>query len=321
MSLLQDILNDLRERRLWPVALVLLAALVAVPVLLSSSPGKSSPPVTASPLASAAANPATALPAVTVSNQQTHSRLKGRRHDPFAQPKAPKPTSATSTTATTTGSSTTATSKSTTTTSSTTTGSTPAAGGGGTSAGSGSGTPAVPIVPAKPAKPAPTGLKDNQSYDVTFAMTTVNGGLNTTDALERLSVIPGPSLPLLVELGVLKGAHRVLFAVEQGAVLSGPGQCTPGPVDCEILSLATDQVESLGLATPTGTFHVAQFAVTAISAHNYRSVAAANKARRQSSADGRTALNRSNSSALSLFPYKPSLGAIVDLRNLSVGGK
>src|SRR2546423_9826451 len=37
MSYLNPILNDLREKRLWPIALVLLAPLVAIPVLLSSS--------------------------------------------------------------------------------------------------------------------------------------------------------------------------------------------------------------------------------------------------------------------------------------------
>ncbi len=37
MSFVNGIVNDLRERRLWPIALVLLVALVAVPVLLSNS--------------------------------------------------------------------------------------------------------------------------------------------------------------------------------------------------------------------------------------------------------------------------------------------
>ena len=37
MSIVQAIIKDLRERRLWPVAIALVAALVAVPVLLMHS--------------------------------------------------------------------------------------------------------------------------------------------------------------------------------------------------------------------------------------------------------------------------------------------
>ncbi len=65
---------------------------------------------------------------------------------------------------------------------------------------------------------------------------------------------------------------------------------------------------------------MAQFTVTAIKAHDDGSAAAANKARRTESAVGRRLLAQSTSNALSLFRYEPSLGAVVDLRNLTVGG-
>src|SRR5262249_61231119 len=42
MNTLKGIVNDLRQRRLWPVALALVVALVAVPVLLFPT-GKSAP--------------------------------------------------------------------------------------------------------------------------------------------------------------------------------------------------------------------------------------------------------------------------------------
>ena len=63
------------------------------------------------------------------------------------------------------------------------------------------------------------------------------------------------------------------------------------------------------------------FAVTGITASHYRSASAADKARNKVSALGRRLLQHSSSSALSLFPYKPGLGAIVDLRDLTIGGK
>jgi hypothetical protein len=65
---------------------------------------------------------------------------------------------------------------------------------------------------------------------------------------------------------------------------------------------------------------VALFAVTGIRAADHSSVADANKARQAASDAGRALLGASSSSALSLFQYEPSLGALVDLRNLTVGG-
>jgi hypothetical protein len=65
---------------------------------------------------------------------------------------------------------------------------------------------------------------------------------------------------------------------------------------------------------------VDQFAVTAITADHYPSAAAAAKARRKVSAAGSHLLSQSTLSALSLFRYEPSLGAVVDLRDLTIGG-
>jgi hypothetical protein len=144
--------------------------------------------------------------------------------------------------------------------------------------------------------------------------------LNTIAPLERLRVIPSTSQALLVELGVLKGGNRVLFAVQPGTLVSGPGTCIPGPIDCEILSLAQDQTEALGEQTPGGAVQVALFAITGITAADHPTLAAANKARDASSAAGRALLDNSTSSALALFRYEPSIGAVVDLRNLTIGG-
>jgi hypothetical protein len=152
-------------------------------------------------------------------------------------------------------------------------------------------------------------------------MTDSSGDVNTTDPLERLSVLPSDQQPLLVELGVEQGGGHVLFAVEPGAVVSGPGTCTPGPIDCEILSLGQDQTEELSQQQGTvGASEVALFAVTGVSATDYSSSAAADKARRKASAEGRSVLATTPTSGLTLFQYEPSLGSVVDLRNLKVGG-
>lgn len=163
-------------------------------------------------------------------------------------------------------------------------------------------------------------LTDRQSYNVTISITNTAGGLDKIDPVERLSVLPDKQQPLLVELGVLKGGQRVLFAVEAGAAVHGPGTCAPAPIDCQILSLAPGQIEALTESTKTGTAPVAMFAVTAIQAQWHSSAAAANKLRKRESAAGRRLLSVSALDALSLFRYEPRLGAVVDLRNLTVGG-
>jgi hypothetical protein len=135
----------------------------------------------------------------------------------------------------------------------------------------------------------------------------------------RLSVLPSNQQPLLIELGVLQGGHSVMFVVQPGTRVSGPGTCTPGPIDCEILSLGQDQTEALSWQSPTGVVSVAQFAVTAIKVDTHASAAAAYNVRRTTSAAGRLLLSASKLTAVSLFRYEPSIGAVVDLRNLKVG--
>ena len=168
--------------------------------------------------------------------------------------------------------------------------------------------------------PTPEGLTSKQSYSVALAINNSSGGFDTLDPLVRDSLVPSNKQPMLIELGVLKGGHRVLFVVQPGTVVGGPGSCTPGPIDCSILSLGENQTESLGKESAAGTVPVTTFAVTAINVDNHSSVADATKARAEVSAAGRTVLDHSTLSALSLFQYDPSAGAVLDLRNLTVGG-
>jgi hypothetical protein len=320
MSFLNVIVADLRERRLWPVAVVLAVAIVAVPFALAKHAAPAPPPAPApSAHVGGFSQAATAAPAVTVDAALQRSKLTGPRRDPFQQGSAAKLAPTGSGGAVVAGSS----------------GSTGAGSGGaraaaapptggGTTASGGSGAAPAPApapaahIPATHRPPAPSGLRPDQSYDVQLAVTRPDGGINTIGSLERLSVVPSRQNPLLVELGVLQGGRRVLFAVMPDARISGPGRCIPGPVDCELISLAPNQVESV--AAPSGADTFAQFAVTGITAAHHVSVAAANAARRRSYDAGAWLLSISQLNALSLFQYQPGLGAVVDLRNLNGGG-
>jgi hypothetical protein len=176
-------------------------------------------------------------------------------------------------------------------------------------------------IPTKKTRPAPAGLSPSQTYSVSLATTNAIGGFNTVSPLERLSVLPSAKQPMLVELGVIKGGRKALFAVQPGSLVGGPGECIPGPINCQLLALAPGQTEELSRLSATGAaVPVDLFAITQIAASRHGSRAAAAHVRNASSATGRALLANSPLTALPLFKYLPSVGAIVDLRNLSVGG-
>jgi hypothetical protein len=313
-------IKELRERKLWPIAILLIVALVAVPVLLSK---KAPTNLVTPPTGGVPYSTGTALPAISVQTTPSNSRLAGRGRNPFTPQHVASTSTTTATTSTVAAAPSTGVSAATGSTGSSTVSSSAGSTSGSPVTTSPATTPApitTPVTPTKPAPPAPNGLTAKQSYQVSLAITTSSGGLNTIDPLERLSVLPSPQQPLLAELGVLHDTKRVLFAVEPGAAVGGPGTCTPGPIDCEILSLAPGQTEGVSKQTATGSTPVALFSVNSISAVDHPSVAAANAARRTASQAGRQLLANTPLSAVSLFHYDPSVGAVVDLRNLTVGG-
>ncbi len=325
----RGILGELRHKKLWPAAVVLLAALVAVPLLLSKSPSPT--PVAQVPLPTPPPSPATTLPAINEQATPAHSALSGPARDPFgaaagAATSRTLPAASTVTAVSTAVASTSAAAQN---ALSAISGPSSATSQSGSSVGglpTGSGTapispsgPPSPVPSAPKPQPAPAGLAPNQSYQVAVAITTPSGGLDTIDPLERLSTLPVRQPPLLVELGVLEGGSRVLFAVLPGAAVKGPGTCVPGPLDCELLSLPKGQTEAVGALSAAGVSEAALFEVTRIRTVDHPSVAAAQSARRAFSAAGQKLLRNSPLSALSLFAYEPSLGAVRDLRNLTVG--
>jgi hypothetical protein len=314
------VLTELRENRLWPLAVGLVVAIAAVPFILTNSASPS--PVAQAPQGTPPASQATSLPAIDVQTTPSNSRLTGRGRDPFAQQASGSSPTTSTTTATASSSATAGVAGSAATTGSTVPRITGAGAGTGATVTPPTATSTTPPSITESSKPTPTLaiLKPTQSYHVTLAITNSSGGLDTIDPLERLSVLPSDQQPLLVELGVLQGGKRALFVVEPGTIVSGPGVCTPGPIDCEILSLAQDQTEGISSNSGNGVVQGPLFAITGITADNYSSVAAADKARQAESAAGRALVDKSTLSALSLFRYEPNVGAIVDLRNLTVGG-
>ncbi len=329
-ELLESIKADLLSRRLLPMLAALSISLVAAVVYAATGAGSTSVPAP-SPTTSTspAASPASAVPlsvapanpnkVVAETPSGARFQSKARERDPFtplvsaAAAKAASGGSSTSTKGG--GSSSGAGAK--------TGGSSPGSGATGGSTTGTSTTPApVTNPPAKLApKPKHVGLTSTQSYSVALSLTSQGGNLDAIESLQRLSGLPSEQQPLLLYLGVLEDGHDALFVVQPGTVVSGPGACTPGPTDCEILSLAPNQIESLAVSTGGGASSVALFAVTAIKVDKHPTVAAADRARREAAAYGRALLQSSTLPALALFEYQPAVGAVVDLRDLAVGGE
>ena len=81
MTVLTNMIKELRARKLWPIAIGLIVALVAVPVLLS----KKAPTnlVVPKPTGGLPYSTGTALPAITVETKAGSSKLAGRGRNPF----------------------------------------------------------------------------------------------------------------------------------------------------------------------------------------------------------------------------------------------
>lgn len=325
MSMLRSIRADLLNPRILPVLIALSLALVGAVAYLAlggSSAATPPPPVSSGTGSTAPGEgpsvtqvPANAKDAIAETTSGSQYQRQGPSRDPFKSLVKPAAsTAATKATSTSSGQAASGTANS---------GSSSAKPGSSGSSQSTSTTAPAPAAttPAKAApKPTHTGLTSTQAYEVSLSLTSQGGSLNAVDPLERLSVLPSEPQPLLVYLGVLKGGHRALFVVQPGTAVSGPGGCTPGPTDCEILSLAEGQIETIATHTDSGVSNVAMFAVTAIKVKDYSSADAAKRARREVSATGKTLIDSSTLPALSLFEYRPAVGAVVDLRNLAVGG-
>jgi hypothetical protein len=87
-ALFRDVFDDMVERKLWPVALILLVALIAIPVLLAKPASKPTPlqgAAQTAPAVSGAPSPLTAFePVVSSSTSSNESKgLRGAAKDPF----------------------------------------------------------------------------------------------------------------------------------------------------------------------------------------------------------------------------------------------
>ena len=215
-SVALDIWADLREKRLWPVAVALLVGLVAIPVLLRE-PAEAPAPATASAPPASAAGADQLLPASLEAAKpllRTSTLSEFDSKNPFKPLRALKKVEVAAGVESTTSEP----------AKTDTTGKT----GGGTEAPGGTVTP-----PAKPEE------KTVYTYQAVVNLTTASGSRKRT--VNRLGILPSDKNPLLVFLGVsADNTGEGVFLVDSTVTQAGEGRCRPSTSTCSFLYLTTE---------------------------------------------------------------------------------
>jgi hypothetical protein len=236
MSVLNDTWAYLVQRKLWPLAVLLIAALVAVPMMLAKDPEPAAAPVadTKTSQSQLATEPIVAL--AGPGDRAERRRVLGSRKNPFKLavlpkkakvPKVTDPAAATD----------------------------PASGGTPVSNGT---APGVGVTPITPGDTTPKKVYERFELTVRFGTSSETGELPKGD-LKRLEALPSAEEPVLVYLGVLGDKKTAVFLVDAGVVAQGDGKCMPSRTSCETIHLKAGETEFIDVAGEDGESTAAQF--------------------------------------------------------------
>jgi hypothetical protein len=243
MSPVTNVWRQLVQRRLWPVAILLIAALAAVPLMLAKDPEPPVAPPSENVDNSGALATTPIVTAATADDRAKRRKVLGTAKNPFgvAKPASAAQDSNADNAATVVK---------------TPSGGTPddsGSSGGDTSAPSTpstpSPTPTVPSTPTTPATPAPA-KKKYEKHELTVRF-------GADDDIKRLSVkklepLPSAEEPVLIYTGVLKDGKTAEFLLDTGVSAIGDGECHPSPEQCETIRLREGETEFLDLKDETG---------------------------------------------------------------------
>jgi hypothetical protein len=214
MTVVTNTWRQLVRSKLWPIAVLLLAALVAVPFLLTREP-EAPAPLAPLPVASEAddsiAEPVVAK--VSTEDRDRRRRVLGVRKDPFqpAPVKKPKTEQEEGTAPTPIEQA--------------------PVGGGGTESGGG--------------QPAP----EKTYYEAGTIIVRFGEASESAQLAEfpiaKMAAVPDETLPLLVYMGLTKDGKRAKFLVDASVEVDGDGDCKPHRSNCEVIELAVGETEFL----------------------------------------------------------------------------
>jgi hypothetical protein len=233
--LMRNLAGDLVDRRLWPFAAALLAAIAAVPLLLmSGSASRNTSESTPAPAKPAPAAHAAQVHLDTAAPSNTVVRTSKARN-PFTSRSMPKDATAT---ASSPPAATPAPAIS-----------TPAATSSPAQSVAKSSPEATVNPPAAQAPAAaPHGAATARATAIKYRVAWrfgIEGSPQGNHDVARLTALPSPHAPALIFLGLLKrpGGMAAMFLVEPGAQAQGDGRCLPDASACHILKLRAHQSE------------------------------------------------------------------------------
>jgi hypothetical protein len=255
MSVITDTWRQLVRRRLWPVALLLVGALVAVPMILAKEPEPA--PVAPVPGAAKAPAAADADPIVALANadEARRRRVLGASKDPFA----PAPVKAGKAAATPDA-----------------TAETPVPSEGSSPATGGSGAPTADVPSATvPGTTVPEAPKPTYPlYTLTVRFGSTEAPVLDKSKLKRLEALPSADDPVLVYLGVQEGGKVAVFMVDSGIDAQGDGVCQPDPASCETIHMREGDTEFFDVSDDEGNV-VAQYELDLVDIKTKKTASAA----------------------------------------------
>jgi hypothetical protein len=227
-----DLWQDLRAKRLWPVAVALLAATIAVPVLLFK------PASTTPPALGAAQTGGQKLPVVTLdSSSVANSSLNVfKEKNPFKAVGSSGGAAGGGASTTTLGNSVASAVASANSAGASAGGSAASSGSSGSS-GSGGTTPVGPS-----GSPVTPGIHFfTYTADLRFGK---RGSEKTYKSVKQLDVLPDGSHPVISFYGVKSGKTAVFFLPDPTFRADGEGDCLPSPGNCRFLYLKKDDAHN-----------------------------------------------------------------------------
>jgi hypothetical protein len=253
MSFVRNLYADLIEKRLWPVAVALLVALVAIPVLVAKPAGESTsagtPPADTALLGADSA----ALIGETKSVVSLGSDGGFRKHiarlarkDPFIQQEKDKPSKVSENATVEAGGST------------------------------GSGTTIPTETPGSTTTPS-GGEQPVKLYE--WVASVKFGKIDQTkqETVSPAEFMPSENNPVLLFLGADESGKNALFLVSSEATSRGDGSCVPSESNCQIVKLGKGDVQFFEVALSAETVITYELELTDIELHEVENASASQR--------------------------------------------
>ena len=268
MTFLRNVVQDLVDKKLWPLAAALVVALLAMPIVIGSGAEPVAEQAAApSPAAQAATSPQSAA-AISLQQEATARRNRGgKRRNPFVQQHLQKSTAEVAQAADTVKD-------------------LASALGGDTKsdAGGGVGSPAPTTNTAPKKQVEKPEASDLYRVNLRFGEA---GQTRLRRNVARLVPLPSSTDPFFIFLGVLEDGKTAVFLVSSDAVASGDGKCRPTKDLCETLEMKVGDSEFFDVAAGTGGVVQYQLDLVSIRRKKASSAKAARAAHLRESSAGR----------------------------------